>query len=556
MDMKLLLLFFIGFFVFTKLLRYVLLVKWLLGLRFKKGDFELRSSDEIASHLKELFDIYEDRLINLGFSFSHCQSIDEVVLPHSKKWNKVYYNAKERCYGCASISLMPDQNFPVNVEFITFFDDGDKLITINGRDFDFIAELPNSILVDPYAATLEEQFLAHVEKQSLLIHKTPITKLPEEYLKSEEESVSDYFKSLEDGGYVCIENGCYKLRLFAALRYGLKLIKGYNKLKAMRKNIAKLSKEQSPPIVEVPVDVEVEAFNRAGELLTPRKASIAGSLIVLLVSVLLFMVSFKVAFSMNIAMILSIVVVLFIHELGHYLGMVLFKCKDAQIFFIPLIGAATIGNHENLAPWKKIVLFLLGPAPGIFIGTCCLLIGGATQLDWLRSFGALLLILNYINLLPIVPLDGGRIFELILFSRFLFLKSVFILLSFFAFVLFAVYTGDPIVMGISFIILFSIVPAVSKNKECAKLKKKIKAENIELTKEKILPQIFIMFKQSRFNKLPFSNKRNIAKELLESLTIKPPSLGATIFSLLLYFIVLLMPLFVAISYGFLKGFLS
>ncbi|MCE9575643.1 MAG: site-2 protease family protein [Deltaproteobacteria bacterium] len=106
--------------------------------------------------------------------------------------------------------------------------------------------------------------------------------------------------------------------------------------------------------------------------------------------------------------------VLFIHELGHALGMIVFGYADVRIFFIPLFGAAAAGRKRGVARWKEGVVLLMGPLPGLVVGTV-LLVGGAS--DLMRTVALQLVAINGFNLLPLTPLDGGQLFQLLLFSR-------------------------------------------------------------------------------------------------------------------------------------------
>jgi Zn-dependent protease len=136
---------------------------------------------------------------------------------------------------------------------------------------------------------------------------------------------------------------------------------------------------------------------------------------VLAVSLILFMSLglFRASIS-SVALLLGVI---FVHECGHFIGMKLLRYKDIKMFFIPLFGAAVSGTETAPSDLKKAVVSLLGPVPGIIIGV-------ATGIAYLRTGQPLLadatrifLFLNTFNLLPLHPLDGGRFFDAVLFSR-------------------------------------------------------------------------------------------------------------------------------------------
>lgn len=135
----------------------------------------------------------------------------------------------------------------------------------------------------------------------------------------------------------------------------------------------------------------------------------------LLVSLFLF-ISFGL-FSGSVSGIVLLVVVVLIHETGHYIGMKLLKYKDVRMFFIPLLGAAVSGTATAPSGIKKAVVSLMGPLPGILIGIVTAIIYIKTKEPVLAAATRTFLFINVFNLLPFHPLDGGRFFDAILFSR-------------------------------------------------------------------------------------------------------------------------------------------
>lgn len=125
--------------------------------------------------------------------------------------------------------------------------------------------------------------------------------------------------------------------------------------------------------------------------------------------------------------VLALVCVLFIHEMGHFLAMKIFGYQDLSIFFLPLLGAAAKGQKDHAPAWQQIVISLAGPLPGIVLGLVLLglraMAPATDAITWLNapfmtSFIWMSLAINYLNLLPITPFDGGRVVETLIFSRF------------------------------------------------------------------------------------------------------------------------------------------
>src|SRR5262249_30068160 len=112
-------------------------------------------------------------------------------------------------------------------------------------------------------------------------------------------------------------------------------------------------------------------------------------------------------------------------ECGHYVAMRAFGYRNLRMFFIPFFGAGVLGQHYNVAGWKKAVVALAGPVPGIFIGVPCCIAGFGLRVPILVQVANTLRIPNRLNLLPFLPLDGGWLVHAILFVRHPVLELIF-----------------------------------------------------------------------------------------------------------------------------------
>lgn len=165
-------------------------------------------------------------------------------------------------------------------------------------------------------------------------------------------------------------------------------------------------------------------------------------------------------FQWNLTTVVALLLVLFIHELGHFLAMLAFGYRDLSIFFLPLLGAATSGRHDHAGPWQKLIVFLAGPVPGILLA---LLVLWLLPLGLLPSalspgnpafltFITLLLVINYLNLLPVTPFDGGRVMEILFFSRYPRANFFFYAACVAAFVLAWYFTQDHVLLVLSIVL--------------------------------------------------------------------------------------------------------
>ena len=146
-------------------------------------------------------------------------------------------------------------------------------------------------------------------------------------------------------------------------------------------------------------------------------------------SSLLFVLAAYYFLNWELLTIAQIVGVLFIHELGHYWTMKTYKYKDLGILFIPLLGAVATGKKDQYSQKETIRVLFAGPLPGILIGIVLLLMNVIFPSSFLFTLSNIFVFFNLLNLLPVLPLDGGKIIQSLFFGSKLYISTVFTLLS-------------------------------------------------------------------------------------------------------------------------------
>lgn len=124
-----------------------------------------------------------------------------------------------------------------------------------------------------------------------------------------------------------------------------------------------------------------------------------------------------------------VVLILFIHEMGHFIAMKVFGYNGVNMFFIPLIGAMVTGEKDRVSQSQRAIIVLAGPIPGVLIG--CGIIAYAQTIGHIGASiaGFMFLFINILNLLPLDPLDGGKLIETLFFSSNEKIKQVFLIAS-------------------------------------------------------------------------------------------------------------------------------
>lgn len=150
------------------------------------------------------------------------------------------------------------------------------------------------------------------------------------------------------------------------------------------------------------------------------------------ISVALFVLLGAMLWDLRLAVLLAFAIAL--HEGGHYLAMRAFGYRNVHMLALPLVGGVTLGTETDPSAAKRAWMSLAGPLPGIVLGWLLLALAWSGQASpdaqaWLMPGALVLLGLNYLNVLPIPPLDGGEVVRALLPPRWLWLHAVFLLLA-------------------------------------------------------------------------------------------------------------------------------
>jgi len=102
------------------------------------------------------------------------------------------------------------------------------------------------------------------------------------------------------------------------------------------------------------------------------------------------------------------VALLFLHELGHVIQLRREGVKASAPMFIPFLGAVISAKSMGRDAAAEARVGLAGPVLGSLASLVPLVLWLATGSDFWRALAYIGFFLNLFNLLPVLPLDGGR----------------------------------------------------------------------------------------------------------------------------------------------------
>ena len=102
------------------------------------------------------------------------------------------------------------------------------------------------------------------------------------------------------------------------------------------------------------------------------------------------------------------VVLLFVHEMGHVVQLRREGIRASSPMFIPFLGAVIAAKSLGENALAEARVGLAGPVLGSLGAAACLAIGELANSNFFRALAYVGFLLNLFNLIPVVPLDGGR----------------------------------------------------------------------------------------------------------------------------------------------------
>jgi stage IV sporulation protein FB len=156
----------------------------------------------------------------------------------------------------------------------------------------------------------------------------------------------------------------------------------------------------------------------------------------------------------SIAFLLAVII---IHESGHFIAMRSFGYSNVRMLFVPMFGAFVSGQPTSVDPGKKMIVLFSGPLPGIILGMISLFIYTINHQYFFYLLALMFIFLNVINLLPLTPMDGGQMLDVLFPQYSKWVQTLFIVLSSFALGLIAYWSRNYFLVVLIFLIWFRLI---------------------------------------------------------------------------------------------------
>jgi Zn-dependent protease len=362
------------------------------------GTYSIADEASVPADTRRAFEDVFVELAGMGFvPAGYLQSAN--LAPDSPWFRAVLWNSTEKAF--ATLTFRPaSRPLGLAIDFVTLFEDDAWVWTEQGRQHMFIGNFTSGQLVDTLAADVTERWE---------LHRAAVA--AEEGRRAREATLADLcaFHSARDEEEIRLGMARGDVlptadpRLFRFTRSGALTFMRRREEGERRVATAGIG---DPDLSRVPLDEQERHYRTAAHVEELTKSRTWG---IFALSAIAFAASMLLWTSWSV--LAWIIPVLLFHEFGHWAAMRLLGHRDAWIAFIPFFGAATISGKRFDKLSHELIVLLAGPVPGIVLGVALMVLSIATRhhSSFLVQLAAMLVGLNVVNLLPLHPLDGGRI---------------------------------------------------------------------------------------------------------------------------------------------------
>lgn len=123
--------------------------------------------------------------------------------------------------------------------------------------------------------------------------------------------------------------------------------------------------------------------------------------------------AYSLIFSLEFA--LALIAVLVFHEYGHLRAMKKFGIPTKGMYLIPFVGGLAVGDAPKTR-WQDVYISMMGPVYGLIMTLAFYIFYLVTDSHFAGLVASISGLVNLINLVPVHPLDGGRVVKSLVFS--------------------------------------------------------------------------------------------------------------------------------------------
>jgi Zn-dependent protease len=515
-------------------------------LRLKPMRTEPIDLARVPQATRAVLDIGRVWLVARGFRYlSSWKTRPMVVKATEWRFSDVYVGDDGVTFAIVTPREAPRPGDITSIEFQSVFADGVVMSTFNRYRHALVWESPNWKVSDDLVSDLSQALENH-RRRVRDCGKTPLGD-PAERDRISNARLTSFMDGMVDAGKAYrLPNGEMRMRFVHSLGVAARLIRGNTR--AGKVQIVPLA---APTAAAAGTSGGAEAGSVAADMnsyLSRRaldaSASNTGKWRFGALSAVAFVAVGALLWDPVFAVILLGVIAF--HEGGHYIAMKAVGYRNLHVFFVPGLGGLATGEKEDASAAQKVLVYLAGPVPGIALATAGLIAIPAEismEYPWLHQLLTVTLYLNLINLLPVTPLDGGRVMEVLLFMRWPRLRVVFTAVSAAVLIAVGVLFGERGMLLIGVLVGLTL-PSKWRFSQLARAIRRAPAERMD--ERPAAQRVFTAMAAEPFTKWTYQHRCAAADELISQLRTPTPGIAMVGTGLVLYAACFVAPLAAAL----------
>jgi Zn-dependent protease len=445
------------------------------------------------------------------------------------RYGDLYVEQSRAVFAAVMPREAPQPGDTTNIEFQSVFADGRCFATVNRMRHTMVWESPEWSFQDHYLADPAQVLERHLAWVARAGGGVPVADIELRDRVSRERVVT-FVDQLVDAKVASRSpNGETRIRFMAGLRYVVKLLVGNSRAAKVK------------PVSLGPVSVATGAMGQRASVAADLNAyqarrtlegamSSQGKWKIGVLSAAAFLAVGAWLWDWRYALFVLLVIAL--HEGGHYLAMKWVGYRNLHVFFLPGLGGLATGEKQDASAAQKVFVYLAGPVPGIVLATTGLLaLPAVDAFPDAQTFLMVMLVINLINLLPVTPLDGGRVMEVLLFARWPLMRMLFAAASCTVLLGFGALTGDRVMLVIGVLVAFSM----PSQWRLFRLARRVKRNpGVAYDEQAAARRVFGALNQPGFARWNMQQRASVADQLIAELRTPVPRFGGIVAGLAIY----------------------
>lgn len=400
-----------GLLVAVRAMTYLLTARVYLTCAARRLSVSAAKPDEVDPDELRVLESADAELAENGYRFVGLGKFLPLLTQYDRpEILRLFVSDKAPIYAVVRRRLVPEARVLVTIELTTLAADGRRIATAPVRSWSIVTppETDAETLPEADVATLERRHLERVGQRggpaSGRVYDATLI------LSDLERQLTEFGTLMRERRYTTGTTDPTLDRF--TLRGAFTLSHESIQLLASQKRVApKIApKAVTAAQLELRVVADINAASRVA--LDPVRAPGTGRTLlgVMTVTAVLSFIGMSLLWSPRTAAIILLVIA--IHEGGHALAMRAAGYRDVNVFFVPMVGALTVGRDVGATVRQRLSVLFAGPVPGLWLAVVLLLLKPSIgPVLWLKPLALGFLSINALNLLPITPFDGGRAVE-------------------------------------------------------------------------------------------------------------------------------------------------